>query len=88
MVANATTAMDRILGGLMNSLSTDAAENVVELKLDAETQALLDRLADKSASGTLTGDERAEYLEMVEAIDFVAVFQAKARDVVNRRIGK
>ena len=51
MVAQATTALDRVLGGLAKSMTIDVAEQITHLKLDAETQAHLDQLADKAATG-------------------------------------
>ncbi len=85
MVAHATSALDRLFGGLANSLTPEAAQNFVQFKVDAETQALLNDLADKAATGTLSEDERASYIDLVEAIDLVGIFQAKARDVLARQ---
>jgi hypothetical protein len=85
MVAPAATALDRIFSGLVNSLSSEAAENIAQSKLDAETQKMIDQLAEKSANGTLSAAEREQYIELVEAIDILSIFQAKARKAISNR---
>ncbi len=66
-------------------LPVDAAEHLANSKLDPGTQALLNELADKCAAGTLSESERVEYLDLVEAIDFLSIFQAKARAATDQR---
>jgi len=60
-------------------LTPDVARNLVKLRLDAKTQARIDRLAQRCNEGKLTPKERAQYAAYVSAIDFVAILQAKAR---------
>lgn len=72
-------ALDRILDPISRLLTPDVARRLADLRVDAQTQARIDRLARRSNNGTLTDAERAEYETYVTAIDFVAVLQAKAR---------
>lgn len=85
----ATTApipvLDRLLDPLTGCLTPKVAERIVNLRLDSQSQAELDELADKANAGELTSEERALYEEYVEAIDFVGIFQAKARTVLARQ---
>ncbi len=81
MVAHANNnALDRILGPLAKSLGSQSALEIINLRLDGATQATVNALADKAAAGTLTEAERVEYMEFVEAIDMLSIFQAKARE--------
>ena len=43
------------------------------------SQAHIDELAEKCNEGQLTNAEQAEYRDIVEAIDFISILQAKAR---------
>ncbi len=58
------------------------AKAIVAIRLDAKTQAHLDKLAEKSTAGTLTAQERAQYEAYVSALDFLAILQSKARRVL------
>jgi hypothetical protein len=84
MVALATSALDQVFGGLAKSLTPDAAEQFAHFKIDSDTQAVINRLADKAAAGTLSDAEQKQYFELIEAIDVLAIFQAKARSVIGR----
>jgi hypothetical protein len=78
--------LDRLLDPLAHSLSPDAARTVVGFRASSEIQARLDELAEKSNEGQLTPDERREYEDYLEAIDFVAVLQAKAREALEHQL--
>jgi hypothetical protein len=56
----------------------------VAWRADAETQRRLDELGDRSNEGALTAAERDECETYVQAIEFVAILQAKARGVLAR----
>lgn len=77
--ASGAIALDRMLDPVGRSLTPEVAQALMSLRADAETQARMDDLADKSSEGTLTPDERAEYEACVSANDFVGVLRAKAR---------
>jgi hypothetical protein len=52
---------------------------LVDLRAQPDVQARIDELAEKCNDGGLTPVERAEYQDIVEAIDFISLLQAKAR---------
>ena len=79
MEASAFSALQRILDPVGRCLTPDVARALLGLRADAETQARLEELADKSTEGTLTEAERGEYDAYVSAIDFLTVLQSKAR---------
>jgi hypothetical protein len=76
--------LDRILDPVGRALTPEVARRLVALRVDARTQAHIDRLARRCNEGQLTPSERAEYETYVTAIDFVAVLQAKARALLAR----
>lgn len=71
--------LDRLLDPVAACLTTDVARRIAALRADPATQARLDELADKAAEGDLSPAEREEYASYVEALDFIALLQAKAR---------
>jgi hypothetical protein len=71
--------IDRVLDPLARCLTPDVARRMLSVEMDPVTRQHLDQLAAKANEGTLTEDERAEYEEYVDAIDFVGILQAKAR---------
>lgn len=82
MQAAASSALQRILDPVGRCLTPDVARALLGVRTDAETQARLEELADKSTEGTLTEAERNEYQAYVSAIDFLTVLQSKARAVL------
>jgi hypothetical protein len=84
MSATATagrSALDRVLAPFWECLTPEVARRVAAVRADAETQALLDTLAEKNAEGTITPAEREEYELLVTAASWIAVLQAKARAI-------
>jgi hypothetical protein len=79
-----TPTLDRILEPVGRALNPEAARTLAELRLDAKTQARIDRLARKCNEGNLTPKEQSEYEAYVSAIDFVGILQAKARAFLAR----
>jgi hypothetical protein len=82
MQASAASALQRLLDPVGRCLTPDVARALLGLQADAEAQARIEELADKSTEGTLTEAEREEYQAFVSAIDFVTVLQSKARAVL------
>jgi molybdenum cofactor cytidylyltransferase len=58
----------------------DPGDYLRALRADSAVQSRVDELAEKSTSGTLTGEERSEYEAYVAASTFIAILQAKARN--------
>jgi hypothetical protein len=74
--------LNELLDPLRNCLTPDVAARIVALRANPQTQKRLDRLAEKNAAGKLTAREDAEYTAYVEALDVIAILQAKARQVL------
>ena len=74
--------LDEVLEPVARCFTPDVAQRIASLKASPALQARLDDLAQKSNEGTLTLAERANYEAFVEAVDFVAILQAKARDIL------
>ena len=81
-----STPLARLLEPVGRCLTPDVARELVNLRADPAMQERLDELADKSTEGTLTDDEREEYETYVHAIDFIAILQAQARNLLNGNI--
>ena len=82
-----TVSLDRILDPLTECLTPPVARRITQLQADPETQKRLDELAAKANQGTLTDEEDAEYKQAVDAIDLLAILQAKARAFLRERPG-
>lgn len=74
--------LDRLLDPVARCLAPDGARRLVALRIDPATQRYLDDLAAKANEGELSPEERAEYAAFVEAIDFIAILQEKARTLL------
>ena len=83
-----TTYLDRLLLPVTECFSEEVAERLLSLRRDSEVEARIEELAAKANEGTLSEDERAEYEEYVEAIDFIGVLQSRARMVLAKRTAK
>lgn len=79
-----STVIDDILNPVADCLTPDVAKRLMELRLNPATQARIDDLAIKANEGLLTPDERAEYADIVEGLDFLGILKAKARSVMAR----
>jgi hypothetical protein len=79
-----TAALDRLLEPVTDILTPEVAQGIADMHADPQLQARLDELATKSNEGQLTEAERQEYQDYVDAIDFIGIFQAKARAVLTR----
>ena len=80
----ADAVLDRFLEPVQQCLTAEQARKLVDFRADHATQAHIDELARKANEGTLTEKERAEYEGFVEAGDFIALLQAKARRILDR----
>ena len=78
-----TSALNQLLEPLTRMLSSDAAQQILALRIDPAVQARIDDLADRCNDGALTVPERSEYEDYVEAISLINILKAKARRVVS-----
>jgi hypothetical protein len=76
--------LDRLLDPLARILTPEVARKLVNYRFDAKAQARIDKLARKCNDGELSDKERREYEIYVQAIDFIAILQAKARAMLKR----
>ncbi len=75
----ATDFLDRILDPVAECFTAPVARRLADLRADAQTQSQLDALAAKANEGQLTPDEEEAYRQAVDAMDLLAILQAKAR---------
>jgi hypothetical protein len=71
--------LQQMVDPLSRAFTPAAAEEIVNFRVDEDTQRRIDELADKCTEGTLTADERAEYQEFVSYFNILTVLQARAR---------
>ncbi len=74
-----TLVLDRLFEPMTRILTPEFASKLVSLRADPVVQDKIDSLAEKCNEGRLTPEERAEYEMYVNFINFMAIFQAKAR---------
>jgi hypothetical protein len=86
MDTQASSVLDEFLDPLARSLPVEAARIIASFRASPQTQARIDELADKCNEGSLTAEERHEYEDYVDAIDFVAILQAKAREALKDHV--
>jgi hypothetical protein len=66
-------------------MTPEVAQRIVQLRAPASTQRRMEALAAKSTAGTLTTAERDEYNACVSVGNFIAILQAKARILLDKR---
>lgn len=76
------TILARLLDPVGQCLTPEVARALVNLRADPTVQARIDELAEKCTEGTLSAEEQSGYETYVHAIDFIAVLQAQARDIL------
>lgn len=81
-MGQAAQILDRMLDPIGRALTPEVARELVALRADAETQAYMDRLADRANEGLLTEEEAEEYDSLISAANLIAILQAKARLVL------
>lgn len=77
--------LDRLLNPVRDILTPEVAQAIADLRADQATQDRIEDLAHRHHEGRLDADELAEYESLVTGANLIAVLQAKARSVLNRR---
>lgn len=72
-------AFDRATEPVLRILSAEQARRIVDFHGDEKLQQRIEELAGKANEGELSEAERAEYQGYVQANQFIAILQAKAR---------
>jgi hypothetical protein len=75
--------LSRVLDPLAQSLNREAAESILNSRIDPEIQTRVAALAERANEGELTPDEHDEYLSYIEAADMLAIFKLKAKRYLN-----
>jgi CHASE3 domain sensor protein len=83
-MSTATDFLDRILDPVAECFTPEVARRLAELRADPQTQDRLDALAAKANEGRLTAEEEIAYRQAIDAIDLLAILQAKARAYLRR----
>lgn len=78
-MSTAEIHLDRLLEPFAECLTADVAAKVADLRANDAMQSRIDYLADQANEGLITPAENAEYTGYLQAIDVIAVLQAKAR---------
>jgi len=84
MKAHDMPVLDRLLDPLGRMLTPEVAQRLVRYRFEQKVQARIDKLARKCNEGKLTEAERSEYETYVFAIDFIAILQVKARNLLKQ----
>jgi hypothetical protein len=81
-VTPASTAFDRGVQPLLQTVLLDHADAVLDFRPDPALQDRIETLACRATEGELTEEERAEYEGYVRANKFVAILQRQARRLI------
>lgn len=74
-----TTPIDRFLDIDTERFTAPMAEALVHFKVTEEVNARVEELAEKSNFGTISEQERAEYLRLIELAEVFSLLQARAK---------
>lgn len=77
--------LDRIRAPYPNTSPPEAAQNIVAIRADAETQARVDAPADKANERGLTDKGRAEYDGYLAWFHVITILQARARAMLRNQ---
>ena len=75
----------RLLEPIARCMTPASARGVLEFRLDEVTKRRIQSLGKKANRGRLTPHEESEYRDYIDAIDLVAILQAKARRRLERK---
>ncbi len=77
------TAFDRGTDAILQFFTVEQARALVAYRGDEAIRERIEELAEKCSEGELTEEERAEYEGYIQANDFIATLQAKARKMIS-----
>ena len=83
-MATVHEALTDLLNPLGECMTPEVALKVIQLRASADANERMQLLAQKSAAGRLSDEERDEYEACVSAGTFIAILQAKDRSIVRR----
>ncbi|NLX96969.1 MAG: hypothetical protein GXY83_12405 [Rhodopirellula sp.] len=79
------SAFERGTDAVLQFFTVEQARALVEYQGDEAIRERIEQLAEKCTEGELTEVERAEYEGYIQANDFIATLQAKARKMLAER---
>ncbi len=77
-----TSAFDRGVGPILQSVLLDKAETVLSFRPDPALRDRIEELAGRATEGELGADELAEYEGYVRANKFIAILRRQARRIL------
>jgi hypothetical protein len=80
-----TATLDRLVEPVVRTFTPEVAKALIQLRADPQLQDRMDELAEKCNEGRLTAEEREEYETSVRFANYLAILQAKARRLLQRR---
>ena len=87
-MTTSASLLERMVDPISRALTPQAAEEIVNLRADAETQRRIDELADKCNEGLLSNEEQAEYQDYIALFNVLTVLQTRARGILSARDGQ
>jgi hypothetical protein len=78
------SVLSRLFDPFGRIFTPEVARKLVNYRFDAKAQAQIDKLARKCNEGELSDEEYRTYETYVQAIDFIAILQGKARALLKR----
>ena len=82
--AHGSAVLKEMLEPVSRSLGLKTARALAALRVDARTQARVDKLAEKCNEGRLTAIERAEYEAYIQASTLIGILQARSRRILSK----
>lgn len=87
MATAETSHLDRFLAPLADCLTREVAERLLAFQVDPAICMRVGELAEKANEGQLSAAERCEYEDYNDVMDLVAILQAQARALLDKRNG-
>jgi hypothetical protein len=82
-----TSILDHYFEPVTSMFTREMAEAIVNRKPDPRLVARVEELGQKSDEGTLTDEERDEYMDLVDAGDLISLLKSKARRFLDENPG-
>src|SRR6266487_4205054 len=85
MVAGHPCYIAKLFDPIIREMTPEMARIIVNARTDSSVVERVEYLREQANEGLLTEEERAEYADYVEAVDILAILQAKARAAIARQ---
>jgi hypothetical protein len=81
---DADAGLDSLWEPLSLCLDAESARRLVAFRIDEPVQARISTLGERANEGNLSASERSEYEALINAADFIAILELKARRHLDR----